>query len=166
MSTSQPNRTLTLIPDDFLPIIGEVMVQHAFMDSQLQSAICLLAGMDYNTGVSVLAPVITTRSRAEMLQNLARTKAMDLPYLCKLLVLGDVIVDLSVERNIVAHTLPYSYSPSKDELHYFKEVNKTRPQIRQTPPYVASKPKLEKLAHNMQLSGLLAHDAYASSYAR
>lgn len=146
--------SMSHIPDHFMPAIGQVMVQHAFMDSKLQNTICLLSGMSYNAGVSVLAPVTTTKTRATMLQHLARTMAKDLSYLCKLLVLGDVIAEVSNERNIIAHTIPYFYSPSTDEIGYFKEVNKTNPQISQQPPYTATVKSLYDLAGRIQLVGI------------
>ncbi len=147
---------MTLIPDHFLPAIGLVIVNHAFMDTKLQAAICILAGINYNSGVSILAPIYSTSTRAEILQNLARTTAMDMTSLCKLLVLGDLIVEASTERNIIAHTLPYFHSPSKDpldpfkdEIGYFKEINKTIPQIKQQPPYTANLESLTKLSRKM-----------------
>jgi hypothetical protein len=151
----------TLVPVHFLPAIGLVIVHHAFMDSQLQAAIRLLAGNDYKTGVSILAPVTSTAIRAGMLQNLARTTARDLSFLCKLLVLGDVIILVSNQRNILAHTLPYAYSPPKDnlgplsdEILYFREVNKTIPQIKIQPPYKASLESLAKLSYQISLIGV------------
>lgn len=149
----------TLIPDHFMPAIGLVMVTHAHMDAQLQNAIGLMSGMGYNSVVSVLAEVTSTGTRAAIFQNLARTAEHDLNVLCKMLVVGDVIVSVSRERNVIAHGTPYWYTPSKDpsdptkdQIGYFKEVNKTVPQIKQQAPYVADLKSLGTLANQIRLA--------------
>ena len=141
-----------MIPDHFLSGIGLVMVQHAFMDAKLQGVISHLSGMDFNSGASILSKVSSTSTRVEILQNLARTKIADLNTMCKMLVIAEVIIDLCQQRNILAHSLPYAYGPSADELTYFKEVNKTIPQIRVQPPYLATVSSLSKLARELVLT--------------
>ncbi|NOT40461.1 MAG: hypothetical protein HOP13_08215 [Alphaproteobacteria bacterium] len=132
--------------------IGVVMVQHAYMDRNLQAVICHLAGMDHSAGVSVLTKLNSTASRANILQNLARVKVENLPQLAKFLVLSDVVVNVCTERNSIAHGLPYSWSPSKNELTYFRDVNLTWPQLKIQPPYCATPESLADLAQRLEVA--------------
>lgn len=154
MDISRRFPPITGIPDHFLAAIGLVMTYHAFMDNRLQRSIFQFAGIDGATGVSFLSKVQATSTRAEIFKNLARTKEPNLVRLAKMLVLGDVVAKLCEERNIVAHTLPSSYSPSKDELVYFKDVNMTVPQIRVQPPYLATVASLTDLAGRLGEAGI------------
>lgn len=131
-----------------MPAIGLVMVSHAFMDQQLQIAICAISGIDYSSGVSFMSEV-STNKRAEMFKNLAKIKEDDLHQLAKMLVIGDMIGLLSNERNILAHTIPHSRDASSSKIGYFKDKNKTFPQISVQPPYTATVDSLEKLASEM-----------------
>lgn len=143
-----------MVPDHFMPAIGLVMVQHAYMDQALQAAISHLSGMNYSVGVSILSQVNSTASRAEIFRNLARIKEPVLVQLAKFLVLADVVRDLCKERNIIAHTLPYAWSPSNNELTYFQEVNKTEPQLKIQPPYLATPESLKKLGANIEIASM------------
>lgn len=140
------------VPDHFMQSIGVVMVQHAYMDRNLQAVICHLAGMDHSAGVSVLTKLNSTVSRANILQNLARVKVENLPQLAKFLVLSDVVVNVCTERNSIAHGLPYSWSPSKNELTYFRDVNLTWPQLKIQPPYCATPESLADLAQGLEVA--------------
>lgn len=142
-----------MVPEHFLPAIGAVMVQHAWMDRNLQYAIFNLVGVDRNAGIAILSRIQMTSARAEIFKNLARVKTNDIGRLCKMLVLGDVINDLCEDRNTIAHKLPYAYSPSEDQLTYFKDVNTTNPQISAQPPYIATVRDLKQLANNLCLAG-------------
>ena len=76
------------IPSNFYPALGRVMVQHAFMDTQLQQTIIFLAKMDSNAGISILMKMTQTSARAEVLQNLATTKIRGIKRRSKVLVLA------------------------------------------------------------------------------
>lgn len=145
----------TYIPDSFIPAIGRVMVEHAFMDQQLQIGVCILAGMDYSCGVSFLSEVLMTSKRAEIFKNLARTREPDVEKLCKLLVVGDIVVDLSAERNNIAHYLPYWVNGEATEIGYFRDETKTVPQIASKPAYIATVPKLNDLAEKLRKVGFM-----------
>ena len=68
----------TLVPVHFGPLIGQMVVYHAFMDQQLKLTIVKMAKMDTNAGISVLTKLPQTRARVEVLQNLAATKVRDI----------------------------------------------------------------------------------------
>lgn len=136
----------TFVQAHFLAPIGLVMVQHAQMDVKLQNAIIHLSGMDINSGYSVLSKVQMTNARVEIFQNLARTKAETIERLAKMLALADEMREICDDRNIIAHSTPYAYSPKNDEAIYFRDVNKTAPQIKIQPPYRASPATLIALA--------------------
>lgn len=142
----------TMVPDHFMQPIGVVMVQHAYLDRNLQRAVCHLAGMDHSVGVSVLTKLNSTSSRASILQNLARVKVDNLSQLAKFLVLADVVTGLCSERNSVAHGLPYRWSPSGNELIYFQDVNLTSPQLKIQPPYCTTPDSLVDLARRLELA--------------
>lgn len=140
----------TFVPKHFLAPIGLVMVQHAQMDVNLQNAIIHLCGMDTNAGYSVLSKVQMTNARVEIFQNLARTKAETIERLAKMLTLADEMNDICSQRNIIAHSTPYAYSPKDDEVIYFRDVNKTIPQIKIQKPYKATPKSLVALAYRFQ----------------
>lgn len=133
-----PKVPRTLLPLHFLPLIGRVMIEHTLMDSALNTAISHIARLDRNASISILAKVPNTSTRASILQNLAHSKILDDSQAIKTVVLADLIVKCSEVRNILAHSVPYSYSPSRDEVIYFRDVVQTFPQIKTQPPYKAS----------------------------
>jgi hypothetical protein len=143
-----------LVPDHFLPEIGLMMVTHAFMDREIQYTIFHLAKTDRVAGISILSSILQTSARAEILQNLALTKVRGQRRRCMLLAMVGAIHDLCKDRNIIAHLLPYSYSPSMDQLSYFRDVNTTNPQIKIQPPLNVTVASLQKMAHEMTLVGV------------
>ena len=142
--------SITFVPDAFLPVIGLVMVTHALMDNKLQEAICFVGGIDYTVGVSFLSEVEMTVKRAGIFKNLARVKEPNLNQMAKMLILGEMVVKLSEERNIIAHQVPYWVNSENSQIGYFKETNKTNPQIKVQPPYVATIDSLVSLARKME----------------
>lgn len=142
------------VPDEFLPAIGLVMVQHAYMDRELKSAICRLAGLDHNAGISILLRLQNTKARSDVFRNLAVTQTNELSMRRKLEVMCNVIGELCAERNTIAHVIPYWWSPSTGELGYFKDGNFTFPQLQGRPPYVASIESLYDLARRMSEVGI------------
>jgi hypothetical protein len=142
--------SITFVPDEFLPAIGLVMVTHAFMDNKLQQAICYIGGLDYTVGVSFLSEVEMTARRAGIFKNLARVKEQNLNQMAKMIILGEMVVKLSEERNIIAHQVPYWVGANNSEIGYFKEINKTRPQIKVQAPYIATIESLVSLARKME----------------
>ncbi|TDQ84570.1 hypothetical protein A8950_1129 [Dongia mobilis] len=129
--------TTPLMPAHFVEPIGYVMIAHADLDETLRNAIILLSGMDPNAGCAVLSGMMI-RARVDIFQKLVRTKAQSIDDLAKMLTIGDVINQVSDERNTLAHRLLYSWSPETNEIVYFRDVNLTNPQIRISRPYVAS----------------------------
>jgi hypothetical protein len=134
------------LPDMFVEPLGQVMVQFAFMDAELQRAILALAKLDHNAGISIFAKVQQTGARIEILQNLATTKIKGVRRRSKVLTLVDELVSLAKERNIVAHTLPYSWDATLNELAYYRETSLTSPQISAQPPLLVTPDTLKKLA--------------------
>ena len=141
----------TLLPESFLPAIGLVIVRHAVMDRALFDAICYVAKVDRNVGVSFLLKAQNTTARANILRDLATTKVLDDPQAIKIHVLADLIVKCCKQRNILAHSVPYFWSPAAGEVGYFRDEVQTYPQIKQQPPYRASLKSLTELADLMDL---------------
>jgi len=144
---------VTLVPDTFFPSIGRVLVSHAFADRELSKAINFHSGMDRGAGVAVLSAVTSTADRAKMLKNLARVRAKTLAELCKYLVLADLMKTLSESRNVIAHNIPYMWSPSNGEISYHKDTTLVFPQITQEAAFSTTIAKLEKLADELMRTG-------------
>ena len=142
------------LPNSFLAPLGQVMVQFAFMDTELQKAILKLAKLDINAGVSIFSKVSSTDTRIEILQNLAATKVRGVRRRAKLLTLTDELWRLKKDRNIVAHTLPYSWDAKRNELAYFRETSLTVPQIKPQPPYLATPTTFSELANDLQTAAM------------
>jgi hypothetical protein len=144
---------LTGVPDDFLPYIGALAVQHSFLERKLQEVIQHLGKMDFNTVVSIMSQIRTISTKVEILNNLAKTKITDSVTRAKFSVLADRIEAISAERNTIIHSLPYAYSPSKHELTHFREKNLTRPQIKIQKPYSMT---IEGIVDVIREAGLVA----------
>ena len=144
---------MTLLPKTFLPAIGNLMVAHAFLDSSLQKAIFAMSNVDFSIGISLLSDAMTSR-KSDIFKNLARVTEHKLESLCKMLVLADLVDELSTKRNVFAHHLPDWANADGTEIGYFKDVNKTSSQIRVLPPVVATKQSILTLATELENVGL------------
>ncbi len=72
----------------------------------------------------------------------------------KLLALTEQLADLTRDRNIVAHTLPYSWDEKLNELAYYREITMTIPQIKNQPPYLATPDTFKLLAYDLREAGM------------
>ena len=146
----EPDRVMgTMLPESFLPWIGLVMIKHALLDRALNAAICHVAGLDFNAGVPLLSRTPNTTARGEILRSLATTKLLNDVEAIKAHVLADLIKKYSDERNILAHGIPYWSNAAGDEIGYFRDENRTFPQIKIKPPYRASVRSIAELARQM-----------------
>jgi hypothetical protein len=145
------------IPDEFLPLIGLVMVQHAYLDRELKSALCRVAGLDQNAGISILSHLQSTSARASVFKNLADTKIADENLRIKIGILTDVVKKLCTDRNTIAHVTPYFWSPTDGSLGYLRDGVFTNPQLVVAPPFVATLNSLSELANRIQLAATWLH---------
>ena len=144
---------MTLLPTTFLPAIGKLMVAHTIVDNNLQKAIFSMSKLDFSIGVSFLSEALTSK-KLDIFKNLARTTEHKLESLCKMLVLGDLVDALSKDRNVVAHHLPDWINKDGTEIGYWKDANKTFPQIRVQPPFKASISSILALANELETVGV------------
>ena len=158
MTSLPPERPMvpgTLLPLHFVPVIGRVAIEHTLMDQALIASAAHIAGMDYNTAISIFSQILAAGGHSDILRNLATTKVLDDVQAIKLHVLADQFDEFSKQRNIVVHSLPYWYGRATDEVGYFRDVVKTFPQIKTQPPYKATITSLERLIFDMNMVKIL-----------
>ena len=139
----------TIIPDHFLPGIGYVVVQQTQLDHAINEMIWFLADVGHTKGRTITSAIINLNTRLELFRRLIIvnvTDEMDRDKLESIRIRTEELVSI---RNRISHDRPYSYSPSKDEITFFREENLTEPQIKARPPTLMTRKSLKELGDEM-----------------
>ena len=139
----------TIIPDHFLPGIGYVVVQQTQLDHAVNEMIWFLAEVDPTEGRTITSMIISLSTRLELFRRLTIVNVIDEMDRNKLQAIRIRASELVGIRNRISHDRPYSYSPSKDEIIFFREENLTDPQIKDQPPTLMTKKSLRELGDEM-----------------
>ena len=139
----------TTIPKSFLPLFGYVSVQHSLMDQSVNATIWHLAGVNGSVGGAITSAIVNLNTRTDIMRRLVIVQIADKAEQGRLLAIGTRIGEVSGLRNRFSHDHQYYYSPSEDEIGYFRAENLTRPQIKVQPPTKITKKILQDLGDEM-----------------
>ena len=139
----------TIIPEHFLPEIGYVVVQQTQLDHAINEIIWFLADVDPTEGRAITSMVFNISTRLEIFRRLTIvnvTEEMDRKKLQAIVIRAGELVGI---RNRIEHDRPDSYSPSKDEITFFREESLTEPPIKVQPPTLMTRKSLKELGDEM-----------------
>lgn len=141
----------TMIPEHFLPGLGYLAVRHSELDQKVSQTIWYLSGIDGNTGAAITSAITSISTKLVILCQLVTVKVKDKNPndARKLLALASRTQKVSATRNRLMHDNPYYYSPSDDEVGFFKAKNLTHPQIQISPPTRMTLDSLKTLGDEM-----------------
>ncbi len=104
------------LPDTFVVAIGMVVVNHAFLDRALMDVISFWSGEEPT-------PSTPHGQLVQKFRGLVRDIELEPRKQEKLLILADVIAELSKERNLFVHNLPYVINAPANEVSYLDARN-------------------------------------------
>jgi hypothetical protein len=97
----------TFLPDELLPCLGYVTACAAELDRDLNFTIWKLAGVDFNIGRAITAPLMSPKTRLSIFSNLAKICAPDEDTKERLLTISECIGIEFGLRNLVTHNPPF-----------------------------------------------------------
>lgn len=145
---------MSRVPDEFIPHLGLMVVQHAFMDSCLESVIEYLSKQSSNPDRAMASTARGMSAKVEVLKKLSKETIDKVMVQRKMLVLAELIAQLNNERNTLVHSLPGAYSPTRNELIHFSKSRGLVPKFGAQKPYAVTTTKINELSRNMELVGI------------
>lgn len=130
-----------MIPDRFIPKIGQIAIAFSDLDREIIYAIWHLLKCSQQCGAAITGNVISSNTRIAILRDLAKANIADEVQLAHFNLLLEATEASLKQRNRLFHDMPYWFSPSTGSVGYFRHEVVLKPK----PPTVVNDQWLHEL---------------------